>query len=134
MHVCRTMVCALAKYCSMFHVAPSYIPIWESCTRRYILSVVDPFHRAPRRDGERISPRMASKLLAAIHAHDSIHQSSRLEREKKLWKNRISSAIVSIVDLFHVQPYCFVIAKGDTIPISCLGTCDYCNNVARMLS
>lgn len=79
------MVCALAKYCSMFHVSPSYIPIWESCTRRYILSV--PWTRF-------IELRVATGKGSRYGRVRSCDHDSILfyppKGWKKLWKNRVS--------------------------------------------
>lgn len=122
MHVCRMMVCALAKYCSMFHVSPSYIPIWESCTRRYILSV--PWTRF-------IELRVATGKGSRYGRLRSCDHDSILFSPRKAGKNfgKIefpfrSAAILSIVDLFHVQPYCFAIVKRDTISIG-FSSCDF---------
>lgn len=106
----------------MFHVSPSYIPIWESCTRRYILSV--PWTRF-------IELRVATGKGSRYGRLRSCDHDSILFSPRKAGKNfgKIefpfrSAAILSIVDLFHLQPYCFAIVKRDTISIG-FSSCDF---------
>lgn len=102
MHVCRTMVCALAKYCSTtLHHTSLYGN--RAYTRRvYFISPVDPFHRA--------SPRVAGKGSRVIWMPSRLVDLSRFYRLLASKKSSFHRS-ATILSIPIYSTYCFVIRE-----------------------